>query len=534
LSGSRRKGAKSPRRRAGGGKRSNRPPDHDLLDAWKRWGPLVSALIFLLGGVARFDSNLSIIGDNAQFLILGQSIAEGNGLSQINEPDPRPHTKYPFFFPLLLGGLHILFPFSFLAPKILVLLLGVGSIYLLALLLTRYYSPVLAIPSVFLTAINPEILQFSHLVLSEIPYMFLSLAALILYVRWERSGSWKVLAIAFLVAVASYYTRSIGITLVMAFVFSELFRRRFRIAAILLVSFVLLAAPWVIRNRVVGVGDSYMRQFLAVYPYEPERGTLSPVEFVTLRMRANVVKYSTVEIGCGICADVLPGDETPLSPGKWKGLSILSTLLVVAGLANRLIRKRGVLEIYALFYLGICLAWPDVWASLRFLLPVLPFLFVFLFDALRTGALRLFSARSAWVVPAVAAALLSIPALHADKVLAQRPRIYASNWANYFRAADWVKANTPETAIVACRKPYLFYLRSQRRSESYLWSFDPDKVFQQFLDHGVEYVVVSQLSGTERKYLIPTMNKYAGRTEVIKQFPNPETFVVRLIREEQN
>lgn len=517
----RRKREKPPARPAAKGKGG--------IGEWVRWVPLACALIFLLGAFVRFDPRLSIVGDNAQFLILGQSIAEGKGMTQINQPDLTPHTKYPFFFPVLLAAVHKIFPFSFVAPKIFVLLSGVAAIYLLALLLIRVFPLELAIPALLLTAINPEVLQFAHLVLSEIPYMFLSLAALLLYLRWCSGRDWRILAVAFLLAVASYYTRTIGITLVMAFLFSEFFARRFRIGITLLLVFVLLALPWAIRNRTVGEGDSYIKQFLAVYPYEPERGTLSPVEFVTVRMKANVQKYATVEVGKGICSDVLP-IGTILPPGFWKTLSILSTLLIVGGLIHSAIRKRGVIEFYTGFYVGICLIWPDVWASLRFLLPILPFLFIYLLHAL-VSLVRPVLFRRAWIVPVTIAILLSIPALRANSIIAAEPKVYPANWVNYFRAAEWIKANTPEETIVACRKPYLFYLRSHRRSEAYLWSYDPDKVFQQFLDHGVEYVVVSQLSGTERKYLIPTMEKYANRIEVMQRYHSPETFVVRLLRE---
>ena len=55
----------------------------------------------LLMGILLFDANLSLTGDNAQFINLGRSLADGHGLAETIEGEPIPHTKYPFGFPLL-------------------------------------------------------------------------------------------------------------------------------------------------------------------------------------------------------------------------------------------------------------------------------------------------------------------------------------------------------------------------------------------------------------------------------------------------
>ena len=65
---------------------------------------MIAAALFL--GVWTFDSKLSLSGDNAEFITLARSLAQGEGLSYINSPDPRPSTKFPFGFPLLLAPWH--------------------------------------------------------------------------------------------------------------------------------------------------------------------------------------------------------------------------------------------------------------------------------------------------------------------------------------------------------------------------------------------------------------------------------------------
>ena len=52
-----------------------------------------------------FDEKLSLSGDNAEFITLARSITQGEGLSYINDANPKAATKYPFGFPLMLAPL---------------------------------------------------------------------------------------------------------------------------------------------------------------------------------------------------------------------------------------------------------------------------------------------------------------------------------------------------------------------------------------------------------------------------------------------
>ena len=59
----------------------------------------IVATTFLLG-IWTFDAKLSLSGDNAEFITLARSLAQGEGLLHINSPDPsqRPSTLLAFPF----------------------------------------------------------------------------------------------------------------------------------------------------------------------------------------------------------------------------------------------------------------------------------------------------------------------------------------------------------------------------------------------------------------------------------------------------
>ena len=54
--------------------------------------PAAVSLLTLCLGVWTFDAKLSLSGDNTEFITLARSVAQGDGLSYINQPAPRPAT----------------------------------------------------------------------------------------------------------------------------------------------------------------------------------------------------------------------------------------------------------------------------------------------------------------------------------------------------------------------------------------------------------------------------------------------------------
>ncbi len=502
-----------------------------------RFLPLAAALLFLITGLARFDPDLTLSGDNAQFLILGQSIAEGRGMVQINEPHPTPHTKYPFFFPLILAVLHLVSPGSILLPKAAVLLFGAGALFHLARILVRIAPPGVSVPAVVLTAVNPILVEFSSQVLSEIPYLYFSCLAVDLFQLWEgkiernRSGAVLCLTGALAAALAAFFTRSVGITLVVALLFSLARKRELRIAVLFLVIFLVTAGGWSVRNRSVGEGDSYLTQFVRINPYRPELGNMTIARFFTGRIPANVAHYGGHEVGRGM----VPHLYLFLRPGEtgWKTMvSVVAALGALAGLFLRLRSKIGIVEIYALIYMVPLLAWPEVWAGIRFLIPLIPFFILFLLEA--GSKLAAPAGRRAGLVAVGALALVLLSSsVEANRREIALPRGYPPAWANYFAVADWVGKETPEESIVVCRKPYLFYIRSGRRTVPYLWSKDRRKVIEKMVSDGADFVVIAPLFSSTGRYLIPAVTEYQDRFEVILNLKDPETYLLRLTGEER-
>ena len=328
----------------------------------------------LLMGILLFDANLSLTGDNAQFINLGRSLADGHGLAETIEGEPIPHTKYPFGFPLLLAIVHILFPSNLIALKSLVVLLYAISIPLTYLLIRRFAAPTPALGVSTLCLVSPLLLDYSHQVMSEIPFLLFSLIALLLLHRAHSDSStkdtkdtkggkaflfrisscpsWILLAI--IAIIAAYYIRSAGIILIGTGILFFALHKKWKEAGFIALGSVLLALPWQIRNASLG-GTPYINQLLSINPYRPEEGALT---FTTLieRILTNLEIY-------GI--HIIPHIFLPSFIDANYFVGLFFSGLILYALISGLI-KRNLLIVYLTCYLGLYILWPQVWSDTRF------------------------------------------------------------------------------------------------------------------------------------------------------------------------
>ena len=475
------------------------------------------ALAGLLMGLLLFDANLSLTGDNAQFINLGRSLADGHGLASTIGGEPVPHTKYPFGFPLLLAVAHMVFPGNLVALKGLVLLLYAVSIPLVYLLVRRFAGMPMAFGVSALCLVSPPLLDYAHQVMSEVPFLAFSLLALLLLQRAQESKAPSTLALAIVAVMAAYYLRSAGIVLIGAGIAFFLLHQRWREAGLAAAGSFLLALPWQLRNAAHG-GSPYIDQLLRINPYRPEQGSLTLAALVE-RIAANLELY-----GLYILPDILfPGFAGPRFL-----VGLVSCGLVLYALIAGLARRR-LPAVYLTCYLGLCILWPQVWSDTRFLVPAIPILFY----ALLAGVADLLQKLARWMKvkslrPGIALLfLVSFGAnILATRDLAGRVGKLPATYGNYFAAAEWIRDNTGPQVKIACRKPYLMNAISNRKAAGYIWE-EPDRMLADFERKGIDVVVVDQLGfRSTPEFLVPAVNAHLDRFELLHVVPDPDTYIL--------
>ncbi|MFH1570352.1 MAG: glycosyltransferase family 39 protein [Gemmatimonadota bacterium] len=499
--------------------------------AW-RWGvPAALLLVGLALGAWTFDRKLGLSGDNTEFITLARSLARGQGLSYILEPSPTPATKYPFGFPLMLA------PFAagageaaepvedWIGMKWLVVVLFAASLPLFYRLARGEMDEVAGLAATALVATNPLVVDYGHQVMSEIPYLTFSVAALYLLQRGLEPGrrefnGW--LVGGFALGVWSYYLRTVGVVLLGALVLHLAWQRQFRRAGAAVGATAAALLPWMLRNRAVGGGSVYLKQLVQVNPYYPDQGLLD-----LGGLWDRVVSQGAFYLQHGLPQALVPflgPADAVLNP-----LSVL--LLATAGYAAfACLRRRQhlLLLLYTAFYLGTVLLWP--WPGDRFLVPIVPLLLFFAVRAATelVGVLgRVGGGPAAGVAAlALAAALVwgNAGGLHD---LARRAAAgYPPPWRNYYAAAQWLRSNAPADAVVCARKAFWLYVTSGRRAVPYAF-VEPAALVTELDRHRVSYVVVEQLGFRQTPmFLVPAIQAYPDRFGVVWKQPDPDTFVL--------
>jgi hypothetical protein len=482
-----------------------------------------------------FNPLLSTIGDNAQFIVLGKSLLAGHGLSHINAPDQKPDTKYPFLYPLILAGVLWVAPGSVVALKMIGVVACVGAALLYYPLFRKSAEPAAALGAAALAVLSPDILRHSSIVIAEVPYLFVSMAALA-FVSWAegRRPERYWVPVALVLVMAAYYIKATGIALAAAIVLLLLVRRRWRWAFGFLGGAVLLALPWALRARSIGGGGTYVDYLFMKDPYRPYLGTIAPGAMLS-RFAGNVVLYFQNVVPESVLpflgrADMVPGAGLRI---LWLAVSVL----VAAGLVARLLRRRTVVDFYLVAFLGICVLWPRVWAGTRFIVPVIPLLLLCFLSGLGVladlaGLKSTPRTRDGCLV--ALSILMAVGFISVDRVEARWDRQYTPDWESYFEAARWVKSNTPPESVVVCRKPYLFFLVSDRRSMGYPFSADTGEVLRSLEETRATHVAIDQFRWTRTSalYLVPTVLAYPDRFDVVYATEQePQTFVMRFVSE---
>ncbi|MEA2062252.1 MAG: hypothetical protein U9P14_01015, partial [Gemmatimonadota bacterium] len=447
---------------------------------------------------------------------------------------------------LLLAPWVALFGRNVVALKLFSVVLAVGSVAVFSLLARRIMPPVAWAGLTLAAALNPVIVDYSHWVLSEIAFLFFSMLSLYLLVHSEerrKAAGWKqnrwfwlgVLSLSF-----TAHIRTIGLGFAIAGFAYYALRRNWATLAVFTLAVSLLMAPWMVRNRIArqDIEDGgYAHQLLLKNPYNPELGTVG-VAGLAGRVARNIRIY-----GAGELARVVLGSE---SAQRWsvsvKIVSIIFSILVLAGLVDRIVRGPGFLEIYFLVYIGVVLLWPEAWSDVRFVMPVVPLMLLYSAGGVEAAIRLAGSGGSIAGRPAAAAALvLALAGLGAQVkrmpgnlsmiggyLEGDRYAGYPAAWRHLFEAADWVIENTPDSSVVTVRKPRLFYLHTGRKVDGYPFTTDRDSVYRSI--RRTDYVVIDAVSGTTARYLVPAVREHMDRFQVVFALKDPVTAVLELKR----
>jgi len=459
-------------------------------------GLLFCLAAFILLAVASFDHfQVGAFTDDATYIVLARSLARGMGYTLSNFPQPIRETTFPPGYPLLLMPLVYLWPNSFVPLKLLSLLATFATVIFLFEVATDKSKIMLGAPAlssaIALYAIHPWVVGASSMVMSEAVYTCTTFITILVIWHYEREDRgialWAIFAAAMLVA--SSLVRTIGMTLTIAsFLYLGLIQRKIYHLTALIAAWIVAYSPVFLLNRNSGGGVlslGYVNQTVGSFT----------VMLKFEQMATNLWTYFS---------DLFPSLILPL-PRSTLAIQILVAsmiiLLLLAGI-QRLSRQGLLLVVYlGVYVLGILSFWNPATgnAQTRFLLPVVPFILLFVMAGLEViqqwlrkvvSLTRRFThwAARPYLIVLVAFVLSGIYVGRDVQVIFRPTYKYMTDLSI---GTSYIAQHSNLDAIVACQDPVPMYLYANRKTIDYPPATTTQSFNQGIANSGADYVIVA-------------------------------------------
>ena len=480
--------------------------------------PVVLAIYLLrLNGVA------GLMVDDAWYMLFAKALAEGEGYRVISSATTSILPLYPPGFPAILS---FVFRISPQFPQNVWLLKSVSIAAMCGVGLLSYFylqrhrnlpRDLASCAAVAITVTPAFVFLATSTVMSDCVFTLAQLATVVLLHRSVDTGDSSrarvSAACAGVMAAATVLIRSAGIGLVVAAGLWLMKERLGNRAAVFAAVVLLSLMPWMLYARAHAptpderaahggaVAYAYTDQLWMRWAGSPAFGYVRSRD-LPARLGTNLVDVFGRDIG-GILVPVVlrgpaeSGEEivglggtlglSAGSMGNAPGTMLISLLcsgIALLGYVRKVRERLTVAEILVPTSLVITLLWP-FW-SFRFVLPLTPFLFLYL-----VGGIQMLARGSSSVLRVVMLCVIGLHVYdHAGYILLSKQsggsrRIqWLADADNVHQAIAWIGTGLDEHGILASTNPALVYLRIGRKGISL---DDPRAVFSTLKRRGVRY-----------------------------------------------
>jgi 4-amino-4-deoxy-L-arabinose transferase-like glycosyltransferase len=207
--------------------------------------------------------DIPVIGDALTYHLLGGKIADGHGFERALHPQlaayenwvpGQPTAEHPPLFPLLVGLITKLGGTGYLAQKLVLCFVGTATVGFVGLAGRELGGPTIGLVAAGIAALYPFLWVVDGSLMSETLYGVLLAATLWLAIRFARRPSLGLAAGVGALASLAALTRGEALLLVpllllpLAYAAASTWRGRATLAVAAVGAFVLVLAPWTIRN----------------------------------------------------------------------------------------------------------------------------------------------------------------------------------------------------------------------------------------------------------------------------------------------
>jgi hypothetical protein len=467
--------------------------------------------------------------DDAEYLLLSRSLRSFHYQDQHLLGSPV-HALYPPAYPALLGVSTATLGDRLEVVQVVTLLCSVLALLLIFDIARRLTTPLVALLLLAPLAFNAHLVGYAGRIASEMPYMMFSFATLWVAVAFPDSRRWIYWAGA--LAILAALTRSIGVSLVLAFPVFLLLRRRYKAA----LGFVTIAALTVglwFAWTLLPSNQFNARSYVAVAA-NTTRAQPSVADLVAVRTVKFVKMYVAKSFPAGL--------EVPSVPGTWIDNAVwVLAILGLGGVGLWSVRKRApLLPVYVAFFLGLLWLYP--FKLTRFYMPVAPLLLLSMFLGAIALTRRWRPIVGAAVISMISAAILLRSVPRALEMASSRARCdrsapftsqecFRPETVAFIAAAQRAREVLPSNAVVLTIKEAAFhYYTGLKVYHMLVGSRNSGDDPLSYLNRvGIEYVLISAYVGGAKylSHLVPhcrnieVLVRLEPRTALLKVHPKP-------------
>lgn len=446
------------------------------VDTYDKRIAILLSLVFLLTGSLHLVAGVcGVYHDDAIYVSTAKALAQGQGYRLINFPGSPKQTKYPILYPAVLAIVWKVwpsFPQNLVIMQSLTLLMAAAAIALCYLYLVKfdYCSRNVAFASSLLCVTSPMFIYFATQTLSEIPFLFLTILMLSVFENEIRAPSESPARDYFLgiLLALPFLCRSVGAVFIIVGVM--VWYRYGRSVRWLILGAITVALPWIIwilfELRTVNQ-DLFAGYYTDYFSWWSQFGAPLIGRVIANNSMMIILGIPNIAIeSIKYISFLLKFPIWLVIPSLFLGLIAWLTIF----LNNR---QANLLRWFLMSYLLIIILWP--WQSIRFLIPILPFLIANMLLGIVVTLRRLSSLPGFKIFNLIAISILvasnMIFVYYQSKVNQNTgyPRRSALveakvSWDAYEDVFKWLKDNSQPDDIIASGIDSMMYLYTDRRS----------------------------------------------------------------------
>jgi hypothetical protein len=530
--------------------------------------PLILLALVIIVWLPRFRGPIDLRWDAGVYYTLGTSLAENRGYRLLNEPGEIKATQYPPLLPAFVAAHQLVLRTS--DPTVvgralrlsffLLFVIYIAAVYALA----RHELPLgYAFGATLVCLFNFYTCFLSDSCFPEIAFALATVLFVLSQIRGGRSCSLLAAVLAF----AAYALRTVGVSLLAAWVVEGLLKKQFKLAALRLALLIIAIAGWhsyihyveteptysrpaydYQRADYLFYNVSYSRNLFLRDPFSASSDRLSSVEVIH-RSLDNLI-WLPIRLGVAVTSDRYFWEAQRIAVNTRLGFQVVpewvidAALILLASLilfgVGLQVRRQSVIPLYLLFsFLSLSLTpWPE--QSTRYFAPLAPFLALSLCLALRTLPdvfRRVRPPRRRVIGTALAGSVVSLILVEdgltfvmmyrnmhqnvtyvdqSGKRITYRLFFYKDAYRALDAGLDWLKQRSEPDNVVASSMPHWIYLRTGLKA--IMPPFETDPVRAQDLLDSVPVTFIVQDRGLDldtRKYLSPVIETFPERWRLV-------------------